>query len=103
MSNLYNVRFAYWFDWYEDPDGIDEWMTCCKCGYKPKIWVFDNGRFAQCACAKRYSRYDKFQIECEDIMSHLRKTDGSLAGYDGDGLRKAWNKHVNEMEAMTND
>lgn len=106
MINLYNVTIAQWFEWYEDPNDIGNWMTCRRCGYKPKIWVFDNGRFAECVCAKSYSKYDKFRISCESIMSHLRKTNGSLIGYDGDGLRKAWNKYVEgveETEAIAND
>mgnify|MGYP001156491405 CR=1 FL=1 len=91
------VIFAEWFDWYSDPEDIDDWLTCGKCGYKPKTWVFDNGRFAQCACAYSYSLYDKFNIEVESIGNLLRRTGGNASSYDRDALRKAWNEHVRHL------
>lgn len=92
----YTKVFAHWFDWYEEPQG--NWLTCNKCGYKPRVWVFDNGRYAQCACAKEYSRYKKRNIEAENIMEHIRRTNGSVVDYDSDELRKNWNSYVRGVD-----
>lgn len=94
MSKVNIVMHPFWFDWYKDPKDIKSWKECPVCNYKPKIWEFDNGRFAQCACAKDYSRYAKLRVEHESIGELLRRTNGNASEYDSDGLRKAWNKHV---------
>lgn len=34
----------------------EKWNTCPLCGQKPRVWIFDNGRYAKCLCSRE--KYD---------------------------------------------
>jgi hypothetical protein len=86
------------FKFYEFPKDIDEWNECPFCHLKPKIWVFDNGRYATCGCRlKDYSDYDAFHIKAESIMDYIKRNGGSTAGYDFDGLKRNWNNFCDSV------
>ena len=65
----------------------EDWRVCPKCGVKPRIWVFDNGRHAHCLCC---TKYGPSAAEAESIGDVYRRT-GKTADYDPDALRNAWN------------
>lgn len=93
VGDTYNVVYAEWFDWYTEPKDVEEWLECTRCGHKPRVWEFDNGRYAECACASKYSKYDKLKISAESIMSVVNRT-GGVAEYDREELKNNWNEHV---------
>lgn len=88
------ITLDAWFDWYDEPDNSEEWYECPHCNSKPRIWEFDNGRFAQCRCSVDYSKYNKRTIVAESIGELLRRTGGDATDYDECALQKAWNNYV---------
>lgn len=99
--NQYEVH--YFQDLIADfvsPKNEKDWLECPKCGMKPKVWIFDNGRYAACGGCRR-NKYDHFQIRAESIMSWLLNHNGSLVGFPDDELRENWNKYCRgELESM---
>ena len=77
-------------DAYKVAEG--DYSPCPNCGLIPRVWVFDNGRSTACGCGN--NKYDHFSILAESISSFVHRNDGSVLGYDWDGLRKNWNKWV---------
>jgi ssDNA-binding Zn-finger/Zn-ribbon topoisomerase 1 len=75
---------------YKQAEG-GEWAACPKCGLKPMIWEFDNGRFTACGCAN--NRYSHFTIRAESINSVASRCNGNVSEYDSDALRKEWNRY----------
>jgi hypothetical protein len=82
------------FDFYKEPEDKDKWLKCPECGLTPRIWVFDNGRFAHCVCGDRYNK--KHQVKARPVMYYLKKT-GGFKGYDSDELRKKWNRYIKDF------
>lgn len=74
---------------YVEPDKDKEWHSCPKCGFRPKVWTFDNGRSTACGCWA--TTYDHFSVCAESIMSVHVRNNGIVEEYDTDGLRKNWN------------
>ena len=89
-------NYHYTIDSYEFPDDKSEWRNCPKCGLKPKVWVWDNGRKTACGCWE--SKYDAFEIRAKSIGDHLREH-GDLCNYDNDKLKKNWNEWVDQYES----
>ena len=77
---------------YKIPNDHENWATCPKCGKPPRIWSFDNGRFAKCWCSEKYG---PAQARAESIMGFCHRTNGcDTTEYDVNGLRKAWAKYA---------
>lgn len=70
----------------------DDWEVCPDCGEKPRVWIFDNGEYADCKCCKDLYEHGASSVSVESICEHMRKNNGSTLNYDGDLLRKEWNK-----------
>lgn len=74
------------------PVPIDEdWLECPSCNRKPRVWVFDNGRYARCQCGYKY---DPCKVSAQSIWECHNLNNGDVSGYDKDALRKAWNEYV---------
>ena len=76
----------------------EEYNNCPRCGLKPRLWVFDNGKSAGCGCQPKYSgQYP----EAIDINSYYRKF-GTLKGYDinKEDLLKSWNYYTERVSDM---
>ena len=99
--NQYRVGFlSDLIDAFVKPENEDQWLACPKCGMKPKVWIFDNGRYAACGGCQEH-KYDFFQIRTESILSWLKRHNGSIEGYPNDELRENWNKYCRgELESM---
>jgi len=80
-------------DAYKPLEDDSDWLACPDCGMKPRIWEFDNGRFAKCACDHKY---DPAPVRAKDTMTHHREFDGDFTNYDHDELRNNWNKYIEE-------
>lgn len=65
------------------------WLNCPKCGLKPLVWEFNNGRSTACGCGE--NEYRHHSVEAESVMSYVTRNGGSALGYDSDELRKNWN------------
>ena len=37
-------------DVYKKPENPMEWLPCPRCGLRPLVWEFDNGRATACGC-----------------------------------------------------
>jgi hypothetical protein len=72
-----------------------EWLACPVCKVHPRIWEFDNGRYAKCVCG---DLYEGAQASAESIMDVHIRDGGNVSAYDVDDLRKAWNERVNTMD-----
>ncbi len=77
-------------DTYEPLKDSEGWKECPMCGSLPRVWIFDNGRFAKCRCAEKYG---PAMARAESIMSYHRRR-GDTIGHDSFGLRTAWNEWV---------
>ncbi len=73
-----------------EKDNPSVWLTCPICIAKPRIWCFDNGRFAACKCSKKYSGPN---ITAIVVMPYYR-SHGTLAGFPDNELRDNWNLHI---------
>ena len=77
----------------------DNWDKCPICENKPKVWVFDNGRYAKCDC---YELYGKFDQNGEKIVSAVSVGDWArkkrdFLKYPFTELRDNWNKRCNRL------
>lgn len=88
--NSYNEWAIYTTSAYQPPVDIEKWKVCPKCGSKPRIWVFNNGRFAKCMCARTYG---PSMARAESILSYQKRC-GNTEEYDSNGLLDAWNQYV---------
>lgn len=84
---LYNAISAY-----IEVEKPEEWNNCNKCGYKPLIWEFDNGRSTSCGCGK--NDYQHPSIHATDIITVMKNSENgqSMVDYDRDELRNNWNE-----------
>lgn len=71
------------------------WELCPVCLVHPRIWIFDNGRYAKCCCV--LNRYSGAEVAADSINSSLRHNGRSGFYYDSDALRKNWNFHVSQL------
>jgi hypothetical protein len=76
-------------------ESTEGWLECNGCGQHPRVWLFDNGRYATCLC---FEKYDKNRpAVAESIMSVYKRT-GMTKEYKSDDLRLNWNKYVETGE-----
>ena len=74
---------------------VKEWMKwefCPDCEFKPRVWIFNNGRFAKCACFGLYQP----GVSATPIMKYIHSK-GNTLGYNQDELRINWNKHIQNL------
>ena len=83
---------------YQIPKDPDKWLNCPKCGLKPLVWEYNNGRSTGCGCGE--NEYNHFSIWSESIMSHVTRHGGSALHHDSDKLRKNWNHWVHYGEEL---
>jgi predicted metal-dependent HD superfamily phosphohydrolase len=85
---------------YKDCSIREKTLTeiCPKCFVYPRIWIFQNGRFAKCLCSE--SKYSPALVRTFSIIEFLEKNNNSLIGYDSDNktLFDNWNKYVSEQK-----
>lgn len=93
-------NWYYCIDAYKKPLNQDEWAYCPKCGLKPLVWVFDNGRFTGCGCGE--SEYKHFSIHAESVCSVLKRT-GGFSDYNDDELKDNWNNYCNNGDVYNGD
>ena len=92
LEELYDIPFPIMTEWHSD-----KWENCPNCDAKPKVWEFNNGRYAACKCN---SRYDKKDISATSIGDHIIKNNGSAAGYQQLELRDNWNQHCYDLDIV---
>jgi len=97
-KELEDCRWKYMsFDWYKEPKNKNDWLACSECGLTPRIWEFDNGRYANCVCGIDVWN-NKHQVKAKSIMYYYRKN-GNTIGYDVDELRKNWNNYILKLKS----
>lgn len=50
MNNYPVYKFYNCINAFKDIENPKDWLTCPRCGLKPKVWEFDNGRSTACNC-----------------------------------------------------
>lgn len=60
-------------DVYKKPENPTEWLPCPRCGLRPLVWEFDNGRFTACGCGT--DCYSHWSVRAESIMSVIKRSD----------------------------
>ena len=48
-----------------------EWLPCPRCGLRPLVWEFDNGRSTACGCGT--DGYCHWSVRAESIMSVIKR------------------------------
>ena len=66
------------------------WLECTGCNEKPRLWVFDNGRYASCKCFKKYGRH----VCSESCLSTLKRGASLVEDHYCGELRNNWNHWV---------
>ena len=67
-KELEDCRWKYMsLDWYKEPKNKNDWLACSECGLTPRIWEFDNGRYANCVCGIDVWN-NKHQVKAKSIM-----------------------------------
>lgn len=60
-------------DVYKKPENPTEWLPCPRCGLRPLVWEFDNGRATACGCGT--DCYSHWSVQAESIMSVIKRSD----------------------------
>lgn len=59
-------------DAYEDPENPMEWLPCPRCGLRPLVWEFDNGRFTACGCGTDcYSHWSVRKVLRDKMLDNI--------------------------------
>lgn len=87
-------------DAYKKPENPMEWLPCPRCGLRPLVWEFDNGRATACGCGT--DCYSHWSVQAESIMSIIKRSDNgkSAEAYDIDELKNNWNHWVRTGEIL---
>lgn len=87
-------------DAYKKPENPMEWLPCPRCGLRPLVWEFDNGRAT--ACGWGTDCYSHWSVQAESIMSVIKRSDNgkSAEAYDIDELKNNWNHWVRTGEIL---
>lgn len=87
-------------DAYEEPENPMEWLPCPRCGLRPLVWEFDNGRATACGCGTDCYRH--WSVQAESIMSVIKRSDSghSAEAYDINELKNNWNHWVRTGEIL---
>lgn len=82
------------------PENPMEWLPCPRCGLRPLVWEFDNGRFTACGCGT--DCYSHWSVRAESIMSVIKRSDNGKSAevYDIDELKNNWNHWVRTGEIL---
>lgn len=96
-NGTYDHRYSADWEWYKKVENPEEWEPCPRCGLRPRVWEFNNGRGTMCACMREddpYNPYCHFSINAESIASVVLRSPNkqSAKEYDVDALRKNWNE-----------
>lgn len=94
-------RYKYkCIDAYEEPENPMEWLPCPRCGLRPLVWEFDNGRATACGCGT--DCHSHWSVQAESIMSVIKRSDNgkSAEAYDIDELKNNWNHWVRTGEIL---
>lgn len=86
-------------DAYKKPENPMEWLPCPRCGLRPLVWEFDNGRSTACGCGT--DCYSHWSVQAESVMSVVKRSDNghSAEAYDIDELKNNWN-HCTRSNCM---
>ena len=87
-------------DAYKKPENPMEWLPCPRCGLRPLVWEFDNGRATACGCGT--DCYSHWSVQAESIMSVIKRSDNGKSAevYDIDELKNNWNHWVRTGEIL---
>lgn len=87
-------------DAYKKPENPMEWLPCPRCGLRPLVWEFDNGRSTACGCGT--DCYSHWSVQAESVMSVINRSDNghSAKEYDIDELKNNWNHWVSTGEIL---
>lgn len=79
----------------EEQYGIkpEEWEECPDCNEKPRLWVFDNGKYAKCKCQ---DTYEEAAASGQSIWNYHKEHNGDMSNYSHNDLRDNWNKFAKE-------
>lgn len=96
-NGTYDHFYSADWEWYKKVENPEEWEPCPRCGLRPRVWEFNNGRRTMCACMRKdepYNPYTHFSIYAESIVSVVLRSPINQIGkeYDVDALRKNWNE-----------
>ena len=78
-----------------DKDFPEFWLKCRVCGSKPRIWLFNNGRYAKCKCFGKYEPGVK--AEC---LQSVYNNEGELTESEHSHLYMYWNYFVKTRKIL---
>lgn len=68
---IYGIKLHIITDAYKEPENPMEWLPCPRCGLRPLVWEFDNGRSTACGCGT--DGYCHWSVRAESIMSVIKR------------------------------
>jgi hypothetical protein len=83
---IYKKNFgAHWKE-IEFTYTMKTWVECKVCLELPRLWIFDNGKYAKCSC------YDQYEPGVSSVsVMEWYKINKSFGSYPSDELRVNWN------------
>lgn len=72
----------------EENENVDDWSICPNCLEYPRLWIFNNGKYAKCRCQ---GLYDKAQAVGQSINEYYQ-INKTLENYSNKDLMENWNK-----------
>lgn len=93
-EEFYNHSYYLPIEVCWDYDKISKFKQCPRCLAMPRIWAFDNGKYARCVC---FGVYDS-GVKATDVMTHHSKHGGDFSTYRGnEELIENWNNYINTL------
>ena len=90
-------RKGNWYKTLEDSPyigNVEDWLECPKCKTKPRVWIFDNGEFADCECS---DTYDASPAKGISIWEYHKEHNGDISNFNHLPLMESWNNHIKQL------
>lgn len=69
-------------DVYKKPENPMEWLPCPRCGLRPLVWEFDNGRSTACGCGTDCYSHWSVQAESRSFNDEMLDFINSVFGHE---------------------
>lgn len=101
IDGFKEINAEMYNEWQDEQDDYSKkWLECPKCFKKPKLWLFDNGRYANCACHN--NTYQGNSISATPVCAYGIENNWDFTNFNDDELRLNWNKYCLQFGFLYN-